>query len=99
WVRHARARGLRRPTTTPTCYPDQECKRVHSPCNDGGPVSTAPTYKRTAAWIAAAVTAAAAIGITASLLAASPSGPHAVAPVRAEGTTDQSFYFVMTDRF
>jgi len=62
-------------------------------------VSTAPTYKRTAAWIAAAVTAAAAIGITASLLAASPSGPHAVAPVRAEGTTDQSFYFVMTDRF
>ncbi|MGC4173770.1 alpha-amylase family glycosyl hydrolase [Demequina sp.] len=45
------------------------------------------------------VIALGAVGITAGILTNANQGPHAIAPVRAEGTTNQSFYFVMTDRF
>jgi glycosidase len=59
-----------------------------------------PTHRRTAAWIAAGVIALGAAGIAAGVLATSAdASPHAVAPTRADGTTDNSFYFVMTDRF
>jgi alpha-amylase len=50
-----------------------------------------------AAIVAVAVLALAAIGIAASVLS-KDSGPRAMPPVDA-ATTDQSFYFVMTDRF
>ena len=56
-----------------------------------------PIQRRTAAWTATGVVAAAAIGITASILTGAETGPHAVAPIR--DNTSQSFYFVMTDRF
>ena len=59
-----------------------------------------PIQRRTAAVIAAGVIALGAIGITAGVLAeANNTGPHAIAPGRAQGTTGNSFYFVMTDRF
>jgi len=56
------------------------------------------TTRRTAAIVATAVIALGAVGITASILSTGTDGPRALPPARGL-TTDQSFYFVMTDRF
>jgi len=63
------------------------------------PTTARPVGRRTAAWITTGVVALGAVGITAGILTNTPTGPHAVAPIRSAGTTNQSFYFVMTDRF
>jgi len=55
--------------------------------------------RKTAALLTAGVVALAAVGIVIDARTDNPVRPHAVAPVRASGTTGQSFYFVMTDRF